>query len=233
MSKFFKPKTCFVYHCIPVTPTGDCIRPSTGYGGIFNEERQKKYGLDQEKPPLIFASTHLTKTLAFGIQSVLQEKILNHEIIGSDKELVLACDRAHMLTRERDVTVFKLADTNFQALNERARQSISTKAVPFNQIEIAFKAKNAYDLMRGGLQILSFKESYQELNKSGVLDKLDAKRDDKSFYVFLGQLIKQGIVHWENKECNINPDPILSQKLDIPLNMKKVQKTSKVIRPAL
>ncbi|MBS1596085.1 MAG: hypothetical protein JST90_17365 [Bacteroidetes bacterium] len=217
MSKFLNPQSGYVYHCINVSPEGDHIRPSTGYGGVFSEERQKRYGLIQEKPPLVFASRYLTKTLPFALHSEWNEKILNCVIKDSDKEFVLTCDRAKMLSRERDITVFKIADTNFRDLTDVPRQSISTEPVPFEQTEVVLKAKNATDLMRNGLQILSFTESYQELDNSGVLDKIDAIKSDKKLLGFLSILVGKGVVRWENKESGIDPDPVLAEQLSVSL----------------
>lgn len=212
-------------------PEGDHIRPSTGYGGVFSVERQKRYGLTNEKPPLIFASRYLTKTLPFGLHSEWNEKILNSIIKDSPNELVLMCDRDKAMARERDITVFKMPDTSFQDLTDVSRQSISTEGVTFTNTEIVLKAKNVNDLMSAGLQVLSFKESYKELFHSGILAKIDDAKDDKSFFALMSQFIKQGVLTWENKALGLCPDSVLAKNLDEPIEPFKP--TLKRIRPTL
>lgn len=208
-----------VYHCIPVTPEGDGIRTSTNYGKNIPPEVQKKLSLSNtEKTPLVFAATHITKSMAFGLQGNLGEKLFNSAVENSDNEMVLACDRKALMERERDITIYKLSGKDFEVLPNAERQAVSTKPVPFSQTEIAFKGKNAEDLMRGGLQILAFNESFQELNGHEFINKTMAERGHKNLNEFLGDMVREGKVIWQNRESGINPDPALAKQIGVSLS---------------
>jgi hypothetical protein len=225
LSKFCKaldqrPKTGVVYHCIPGEAVGGVIRASGNYGMRISPEVRQQLGMTAEdQTPLIFASPYITKSMAFGFQGVLQEKIMNSSIEGSDGELVLMCDRDKAMARERNVTIYAVSDENFVTLPYAQRQCVSTKEIPFTKAQIVFQAKNSEDLMRGGVQVLIFRETYAELNAAGVVDEAlnNAKSDTNALHKYFGGLIKEGKLIWENQARGINPNPVLAQEMGIEL----------------
>lgn len=75
----------------------------------------------------------------------------------------------------------------------------------------------AEDLMRGGLQILSFKESFMELHESDFVGKTMKERGHEDLYAFMADMVRAGKVVWENKERGINPDPALTKRMGVTL----------------
>ncbi len=225
-------KSGTVYHCIPVRAQGESIYPSDNYGTDISADVRHRLGIPMEgTPPLVFASAYITKALAFGLRGDLQERLLNGSIEGSNNEMVLACDRANLMARTRNITVYAMADRNFIPLENADRQSVSTKPVPFNETKVALRAKNADDLMREGLQILAFNENMQEIRNSGFMDKTMKElqsRGHEAIYAVMGEMVRKGKLIWENHERNINPDPVLAQKMsiDIPLHQANIRKLS-------
>lgn len=230
MSKFFnlnQEKTKVVYHCIPVKPTGTCILPSDKYGMNISPGVRHELGMPEEgNTPLVFASDHMTKAMAFGLSGNLNEKILNSSIEGSPNELVLACDRQNLMSRERDITIYEISAKNFVNLDYADRQCVSTKSVPFSETRVAFHAKNADDLMKGGLQILAFNETFSELRGHQFVQKTMKERKQTDLYQFMGDMIREGKLIWENKAKGINPDPILAEKMNVEISAS-ITKTSK------
>ena len=217
-SKFLQttPKSDFVYHCIPVTPHGDCIYPSDRYGMDISPDVRRQLNMPAtEKTSLVFASPYITKALAFGLQGSLGEKIMNCGIEGSDNELVIACDRDAMLSRARDITVYKIAAKNFVDLPYADRQCVSTQAVPFKDTQVALRARNAQDLMRAGLQIISFTDAAKENVDYPSIQEAITRRGDKDIYSFVAACLRDGSMVWENQAAHINPDPHLAQKLGL------------------
>ncbi|MEJ0061769.1 MAG: hypothetical protein WDO70_00825 [Alphaproteobacteria bacterium] len=207
-----------VYHCIPTAATGDCIRPSNNYGTEIPPEIRRKLGLPMEgNPPLVFASPYITKAMAFGLQGSLGETICNGSIEDSDNELVLACERGKLMARQRDITIYAMADRDFVTLERADRQAVAARPIPFSEARVAFKASSAEDLMRGGLQILAFDESFKELGGYGFVKKTMETRGHKDFYHFLADMVREGKVKWENAERGLNPDPVLARKIGVPL----------------
>lgn len=217
MSKFIKPKNGVVYHCIPVEPFGDSILPSTKCGGYLTENERYKLNVPvQEKTPLVFAGTHITKSMAFGLQGKFQEKILNCSIPGSDSELVLACDRKNMLSRQRHISIYEIPRDkfNFIEVDGRERQAISAQAIPFSDTKIAYRANNVKDLMHGGLQILAFDSTFKYLSDSGILDHIDTLNSD-DFYKYIGKMVREGKLVWENMEQGVNPCQRLAEIINV------------------
>jgi hypothetical protein len=217
VSKFLSRKNGVLYHCIPVAPVGEFILPSDNYGATIPEDVRRKLNMPpNEQTPLIFGATHITKAMAFGLDAGFQDKIFNCSIEGSDGEMVLGCDRKKMMSRVRDITVYEIPDKDFATLEYAERQCVSTKLIPFSSAKIAYQAKNAEDLMRGGLQILAFNETLKELHGSEVLDRIEREHGDK-FYQVLGEMVREGKIIWENKERNINPNTLLANKIGVEL----------------
>jgi hypothetical protein len=237
-SKFYTPakKEGVVYHCIPVKPEGDHIRPSANYGMTISPEARAQIGMPpEEHTPLVFAATHITKSMAFGLQGTLGEKILNSSIEGSDGELVLACDREKLMSRVRDITIYEIPNKDFVTLEYADRQGVSMKPVPFDQAKIVFRGTGAEDLMRGGLQVLAFNKSFQEVHEEKLFESKMQDKQYKNLYEVIGALVKEGKVIWENKERGINPNPILAEKMGISLKapeiIRKQDRGTKAPRP--
>lgn len=218
-----------LYHCIPVVPEGDEIRTSANYGARIPQSVWDKLSINgsdvdgPNKTPLTFAATTLGKALAFGFIKG-EDRFLNHSVEGSDAEVLFVCNREAAMKREMSVTVFSFSDEGFADLETSARQSVSNKPVPFSKTKKVVEAKNAEDMMRAGLQILSFKETREELGietmwppEPGSL----AGMQDSELYATLSGMIKEGRVVWENQARNINPSPDLAKKLDIQLPTAK------------
>lgn len=216
MSKFLptqKPEK--LYHCIPVAPRGTEITPSANYGATIPDDICNKLGIEPDaQTPLVFAATHLTKALAFGLIGGDGEKLFNTAIDGTDGELVVICDREKTMSRARDITVYSFPSDSFEVMPHMQRQAVSPQAVPFDQADIALQAKNAEDLMRAGLQIFSFKESFKEAYDSPQDKSL---RSAASLPQALGTLIEKGDIVWENHAHGINPNPVLAARMGIDL----------------
>lgn len=237
MSKYFDPKLKeidVVYHCIPVAPTGTCIFPSDRYGTNIPPDVRRQLGMPEEgNTPLVFTSRYMTKAMAFGLSGGLNEKILNSSIDGSPNELVLACDRLSLMSRERDVTVYEISARGFVNLHNADRQCVSTNAVPFDETRVALHAKNAVDLMKRGLQILAFNETFSELQGYDFVQKEMRARKQTDLYQFMGDMIREGKLIWENKERDINPDPTLAKKMNIEISagIKNPSKNKQAPKP--
>ncbi len=217
-SKFLPttPKKDVVYHCIPVTPRGDCIYPSDRYGTDISPTVRQQLGIPAEgKVPLVFASPHINKAMAFALQGGLGEKIMNCTIAGTDQELVIACDRATMLARVRDITIYEIPARGFADLPYAERQCVAPHAIPFKETRVAFKASNVQDLMRAGLQIISFTDAAKENGDYSCLLSAMQARGNKDIYPVVADMIRAGKMIWENQAANLNPDPHLAQKLGL------------------
>lgn len=204
-----------LYHCIPVAPRGTAIMPSANYGATIPQDVCHKLGIEPgAQTPLVFAATHLTKALAFGLIGGDGEKLFNAAIEGTDDELVVICDREKAMSRVRDITVYGFASDRFEVLPHMERQAVSPQAVSFDQATIELQAKSAADLMRAGLQIFSFKESFAVVYDSPQ-DKL--LKTAKSLPQALGALIEKGDIVWENHARGIHPSSVLAARMGIEL----------------
>lgn len=202
-----------LYHCIPVVPEGGQINPSLNYGTDIPPAVMDKLGIQKgEKVPLVFASEFLGKALAFGFRGMDDEKLMNGSVEGSDVEYVLVCNRDVTMSKERSATVFSFSDEGFVDLEQDRRQSVSTNPVPFDKTQEAVKIKNAGDMMRAGLQVFSFKEGARELDGYRFVYKTMEERG-LTFYQFLGEMMKEGRVIWENDARNVNPHPVFKEIL--------------------
>ncbi|PZR20511.1 MAG: hypothetical protein DI539_10695 [Flavobacterium psychrophilum] len=214
-----------LFHCIPVRPRGNSINPSANYGAFISDDIRKKLGVSiEEKPPLVFAATHILKAMAFGIQGLLQEKILNISFMETGGEIIIACDRAKMMSRDRDITIYEIPSKDFITLDYAERQCVSALAIPFNESKIVYEARNATDLMRGGLQIFAFNEELKDLIEEKELLKKIENPDKEIFFKILGELVNERKIIWENKEQKINPDMALARKIAVNLNQAKQNK---------
>lgn len=209
-------KAPLMYHAIPVAPEGDEIRLSTKYGAKIKPDILAALGVtDTDHPPLVFASAHMTKALAFGLDTFKSEKILNAGIEGTEAELVLAVNRDVTMNRAREGKVYAFSAEGFVTLPYADRQAVSTQAVKFKDAQVVLEIKSADDLMRAGLQILSFRETAQELWEDKKVEDIVLGRMD--IYKGLAELVREGRVVWENHARGIAPNPVLAQRLGIDL----------------
>jgi len=204
-----------LYHCIPVAARGTEITPSANYGATIPHDICNKLGIEPDtQTPLVFAATHLTKALAFGLIGGDGEKLFNAAIEGTNDELVVICDREKVLNRMRDITVYSFASDAFEVLPHMERQAVSPQAVPFDQAAVELQAKSAADLMRAGLQIFSFKENFAAVYDSQQDRLLKAA---KSLPQALGTLLKKGDIVWENQAQGIHPNSVLAAQMGVEL----------------
>lgn len=228
MSKYLKIESGIVYHCIPVKPYGDAIQPSDKYGATISDSVRKNLNMPATgKVPLIFASPFITKAMAFGLQGILQEKLQNRSVEGSDAEIVLACDRKKLMSRVRDVTIYEVSDKDFVTLENAERQCVSIKPIPFTAAKIAYQAKNAEDLMKGNLQIFAYNESLAELDPN-IVEKTMRERGLSTFNQFLGEMVREGKIIWENKERNISPDLVLAKQIRVEIRSSQHKNNAKI-----
>lgn len=234
MSKFLptlnnEEQSRTLYHCIRVSAEGDAIRPSIHYGAEIPEGVRQKLAMPaDEHTPLVFASAHLSKALAFGLMP--GEKLFNTLVEGQDSEIVVICDRDKTMSRERNATVYAFADNGFTDLPNMQRQCVSTNAVPFSATTEALKIKNTDDLMRAGLQIFSFKEGIRDLYDSKETNDLRYGGDEK-IPAKLAELMKSGRIIWENQARGINPNPALAEQMGMDINAQKKRPQPAATRP--
>lgn len=217
--------TQYLYHCIPNTPEGDSLRASVGYGADLTEDLKTAFNhFSSAKLPLVFAATKFSKALAFGFDCRIDEIIFNHSLEPkiSDKEIIIICNRKKAIARERDVTVFKLSSSEFLPYNDE--QWVRKSSIPFSECDVSYKAKSVRDLMKGGLQVLAFEESLQELNETGIADYIRNLPASNYYYKELGKLIRDKKLYWENKEQNIGVDKGLAAVMEIELDKRKTLK---------
>lgn len=206
-----------VYHCIPVTPEGDAIRPSLGYGTEISASVRQALNIDPlEKVPLVFAATHFSKSLAFGFQVHTGEVLFNASVEEAGVELTVVGNREETMSRARDITVYEISNEKFVEIFEGADQSVSKEAVKFSDAKVVFKAHNAYDLMKEGLQVFSYHGNREE-----TMSEFCNLMKRGTFYSAMSAFVKSGKLIWENNESNLNANPILAKMIDIPLKKSK------------
>lgn len=216
-SKFNNKSDGKVYHCIPVSPEGEVIRPSIGYGNPMSARIRQLLNIDTtEKVPVVFAALRMSKALAFGFQYHSGEILLNASMEEADVELAVICNRKETMARDRDITVYEISDKNFVKLDAAADQAVSKEAVKFSDAKIVFKAKSAHDLMTKGLQVISYEGHALEIQKE-FYDLIDKR----GLYTAISEFLKSGKLIWENKESNLNADPTLAKLLNVPLEKSK------------
>jgi hypothetical protein len=153
-----------LYHGM-ANPTGDEIRPSTGYGAPISEDIKKRL-----------------------VQG----------------------------------------EAGFFDLTDKQRQCVSAQPVPFSKTQVAVHATSAEDMMRAGLQILIFRETFTELMADyDFNDKIVREKGFGSLNEYLGDLLKKGKLIWENRERGINPNPVFAQQLGIELKLPQRRPTAK------
>lgn len=187
-----KQKPSVLYHCLLGTPKGDELQTSC------NRE------VNGKQADYLFASPYLSKALAFGFDYHNEEILMNGSLAEHNVEYAIICDRDQTMSSARQITVYCFSDEGFSAL-AGARQSVSESAVPFSKTKVVLTGQSAEDLLKAGLQVLSFSEKMEDIldemlnEKTGVFNQLD-------FMKQIGGLVKSGRLHWENKERNLCPN---------------------------
>lgn len=205
-----------VYHCIPVTPTGDAIRPGTGYGAKIPESILQQFNAAADvKIPLIFAAMKQSKAVAYGFQFATGEalRVMSIEIDGEEQELAFVSNRKETMSRPRDATIYEVSRQDF--LDLRADQCVSKTPIPFNEAKVAYRIKNAEDIMRGGVQVLSFGEGYDELMRKGTWQEFLNLFSKPDFAKELGKWVVEGKLVWENNAHQVNAPPGFAKMLGI------------------
>jgi hypothetical protein len=211
-----------LYHCIPWAAEGTAIRTSTNYGTNIPQSVRDTLGMGEGHQPLVFAATHLSKALAFGMPKGAQG-MLNTEVPNSDKELYLCADRDNTMKMQLNATVYAFSGKGFVPLPNAERQSVSLHEVPFAETKQVFHASSPQDLMRGGLQILAFRETLKELengdHQTSFIERM-MKETGLDLFACMGKMVRDGRLVWENQASGINPDPALAKALGVELGSR-------------
>ena len=113
-----------LFHAMPTRPVGSEIRASTLYGTRIPDNVRERFGLDEvQNPPLVFASDHITKALAFGLHKELDHPLYNCDIPETPYEACVLGNRDETMSRQRDGAVFVFSGENFVELPNAPRQS--------------------------------------------------------------------------------------------------------------
>lgn len=222
-----------LYHCMCRDPEPDPadgqlkIKASTGYGMRIPPEVCGQLGINEtDKAPLVFASEHITKTLAYAFDFHKREIAQCEPIDGTGEELAIVYNRDVAMTRKYEATVYGFSSQGFVSLAEGSRQFVSKDSVPFSKVEDTIKINTADDLMRRGLQIFSYKESFSDLHggrtflenrDDNFINKTMRERGLSSTNEFLSAMIKEGKIVWENQARGINPNPVLAERLGVKI----------------
>ena len=185
-------KPSVLYHCLLGTPKGDGLQPTC--------DRD----VNGKQADYLFASPYLSKALAFGFDYHNEEILMNGSLGEHDVEYAIICNRDQTMSSARQITVYCFSDEGFSAL-EGARQSVSEEVVPLSKTKTVLTGQSAEDLLKAGLQVLSFSEKMEDIldemlnEKTGVFNQPD-------FMKQIGGLIKSGRLRWENKARNLCPN---------------------------
>jgi len=204
-----------LYHCAPVPlKEGDTLAPRSAYAVSVPADTRAALGLDVDgiRVPLVFASDSLQAVLPFAFRAADREKIIVTEIDGTSAPLVLLCNRDEAMSKPRDVTVYSFSGKDFSPLTNVEGRYVSTRAVSLAEATVAFKAKNADDLMRAGLQIFTVAGTHA---KNGGWQAVEEAMDRRglTFEQYLGEEVRAGAMVWENHARGIFPDPVLQERL--------------------
>jgi hypothetical protein len=199
-----------LYHCVNREPVGDALEPTC--------EREVNGRTDK----FLFATSYISKAMAFSFDYHDDGEIIcNGSIDGTRDEFAIICDRANTLSRPRHIQLFAFSGEGFESLSEGARQSVSTKRMPFAEAECLFISNDVEDTMRYGLQIFATDKTLDQLLDEGFLENW--RGDGKFTQIdWLHHLVRNEGFHWENQERNLNPNQKL---LDSFSNLTRQQGT--------
>lgn len=204
-----------LFHCVPVPLKDDAaITPRSAYAISVPADTHAALGLEVEggRAPLVFASDTLQAVLPFAFRAADHEKMIVTEIEGTSVPLVLLCNRDEAMSRARDVTVYSFSGKDFVPLTNVEGRYVSTQAVSLADATVAFKAKNADDLMRAGLQIFTVAGTHAKNGGWQAVDDAMTRRG-LTFEQYLGEEVRAGAMVWENHARGILPDPVLQERL--------------------
>lgn len=210
-----------LFHLINGTPRGQSIEPSIyQYYDQLPSRILLELGIENSRPPLLFAATHKSLSLSFGMRTENHGPVINMMVPNSDSHVHLCGERPDLLTRAHPATLFSFARTGFVEFKEEEgffRQCVGIRGVPFSKAKIEAEINSPKDLMHGGLQILAFKGPWKELvmfqSEYGQRAISMQCESMNFFYERLNAWTRLGKVVWKNAELGINPDPHVASLL--------------------
>jgi len=154
----------------------------------------------------LFATSYISKAMAFCFDYHDKGEIIcNGGIEGTRDEFAIICDRDNTLSRDRHIQLFAFSGEGFESLSEGARQSVSTKRIPFAQAECLFISNDVEDTMRYGLQIFSTDKTLDQLWDEEFLENRSCAGEFTQAG-WLHHLVRNEGFRWENQERNLNPN---------------------------
>lgn len=208
-----------LYHCMPHAMEGEEIRPSTGYGSSMPPEVAAQLGIaPDDKIPLVFASDHKSKALAFGF-SYARDEICGNGSLDGDCEYALIPNRDAVMTAPRAGTLYAFSAENFVQAFEK--QFVSPLPVPVAETREVMKIHSVEDMMRAGLQVLSYagdadalRDARERLAAAGV----------KGWFEQIAAMTQSGALLWENQARGIQPHPALQSVLESTVVPQAIEK---------
>lgn len=199
-----------LYHCVPHDIEGDEIRASIGYGSMPPAEVAAQLGIAPgEKIPLVFASDHQSKALAFSF-SYARGEIGGNATLEDGCEFAIVTNREQTMNAPRSGTMYSFSADNFVQLCEQ--QFVSPLPVPLSRTQEVMKIKSTDDLMRAGLQILSYVGNIKQLQAER--EQISQKIPGGDWYTEIAAMVQSGQIVWENQARNINPHPAMKKELE-------------------
>lgn len=201
-----------VYHGMPSPALGDYLLPSDNYGAVLTLEVRTALGLDmQVKPPLLFASNHISKALAFTFSRQNKEVLFNAPVKDTEFELIVLLDRRRTMASPRNGAVYSYSGQGYVPLTNLSRQLVSMSPVPLSETSKVLEIRSSLDAMKEGLQIFSMRETFDEINVKAFFKEVE--EHNWSPMDTLRQLLKDGRAEWENHRQNVLPLKVLSKML--------------------
>jgi hypothetical protein len=228
-SKFLKPASTpeEVPEQVPLVFAATVFSKSLAFGfrheGFFNAMIE---GTDQEMILLCNRDVTMSRPrdiTVYSFPDLNSGQTLYHCIGGEVMGTTIAPSSNYGATITQDVKdKLSAAGAGFVELPYMEHQAVSTQSVPLpdmpgSKTQIALKAKNAEDLMQAGLQILSFRETFSELRDYDFSDKSAREKGYTTLNQYLGALVREGKIIWENNERGIKPSPAFAQQLSVEL----------------
>lgn len=188
-----RPQT--LYHAMTVEPVGDVL-----FSSVVRT-------INGKTAPFLFASGHLSKSLAFGFSYPEKEIMMNGPIEGTNDEFVVICGGQKTLEQPRHVRVFSFESAGFVAVEGKPRQYVSEAPVPLAKAQRFMEITDVEDIMRLGVQIFMSDKSFEELWSEGFVDKV--KPYSGRIPEFLAMLVQKEGLKWINRDRHVNPNPLL------------------------
>ena len=202
-----------VYHGIPCPPVGDFLLPSEKYGSELTQEVRTALGLAPNmKPPLLFASTHISKALAFTFSRQNKEVLFNAPIKHTDYELIVLLDRSRTMSSPRNGAVYAYSSEGYVPLSNLSRQLVSMSPVRISETSKILEITNSLDAMKEGLQIFTMHETFDQIDIKSFFREREER--ELSPIEIIKELLNDGRAEWENYTHDIKPLKILAEILD-------------------